>query len=817
MMKWVVSLAMVLAIGAGAFFALQGDGDARAEGHYQNALRLIEEGDTARANIELRNVFQLNGFHRDARWTLANLLEDEGRLEPAFSQLLRLVQQYPEDIEAQIMLLRLALDIGNWELIDDHYQTAQALAPNDPMVESARLLLEYRTASAAQDFATATALAEEAASFVAQTPELYALRTLIVDNHIRRQEWQTALTEVDGALALRPKEMGMHELRIGLLQQLRDDAGLEAHLRAMTEIFPDSERTQEQLVWWFVSRAEVDKAEVYLRDRIESEGGSDDAYLALIRFFLQIGEPDTARAEVDAILAIEGTNADLFRSVGARIDFDAGETDAAIAEMEDIVAGAEPSEQTHEIKVILARMLSQTGDEEAAQARIEEVLAEDRTQVEALKLKANWLIDSDETGEAIVELRRALDQSPRDAQIYTLLARAHERAGNRELMTEMLALAVEVSGNAPEETLRYTRLLMSENKLLSSEGLLIDALRQTPENLEMLEVLGNVYIQLENWGLASQIIARLNRIDSVELETAQALAKELQARLLAAQNRETELVKHLSGLMEDGQLQAGAAIIRLRLAQGDGEGALDYARELLADDPDDPVLRFIEALVLAANGEADAAADQMRGLVDERPDAENVWLALYNLRRSLGQTEEAEIILDEALEAVPDGDGLNWAHATEYEFNGELEQAIVIYERLYAENTDSLVFANNLASLLSVARQDLESLERAYTIARRLRGTDVPAFQDTYGWISYRLGNYQEALAYLEPAAESIPGDPLIRYHLGSTYAALGRTEEARAEFETALRLIEDEGIRREAEDRIRVAIVELDTPVGEN
>ena len=346
---------------------------------------------------------------------------------------------------------------------------------------------------------------------------------------------------------------------------------------------------------------------------------------------------------------------------------------------------------------------------------------------------------------------------------------------------------------------------------------MIDALRQTPENLEMLEVLGNVYIQLENWGLASQIIARLNRIDSVELETAQALAKELQARLLAAQNRETELVKHLSGLMEDGQLQAGAAIIRRRLAQGDGEGALDYARELLADDPDDPVLRFIEALVLAANGEADAAADQMRGLVDERPDAENVWLALYNLRRSLGQTEEAEIILDEALEAVPDGDGLNWAHATEYEFNGELEQAIEIYERLYAENTDSLVFANNLASLLSVARQDLESLERAYTIARRLRGTDVPAFQDTYGWISYRLGNYQEALAYLEPAAESIPGDPLIRYHLGSTYAALGRTEEARAEFETALRLIEDEGIRREAEDRIRVAIVELDTPVGEN
>jgi len=64
-----------------------------------------------------------------------------------------------------------------------------------------------------------------------------------------------------------------------------------------------------------------------------------------------------------------------------------------------------------------------------------------------------------------------------------------------------------------------------------------------------------------------------------------------------------------------------------------------------------------------------------------------------------------------------------------------------------------VVVANNLASLLTAHRTDDASLDRAYRIARRLRGIDVPAFQDTYGWIAHRRGDYAEALDYLRPAA----------------------------------------------------------------
>lgn len=104
--------------------------------------------------------------------------------------------------------------------------------------------------------------------------------------------------------------------------------------------------------------------------------------------------------------------------------------------------------------------------------------------------------------------------------------------------------------------------------------------------------------------------------------------------------------------------------------------------------------------------------------------------------------------------------------AANYELDGEIEMAISVYEKLYELNSQSPVVANNLASLLTTHRSDNESLQRAFTLARRLRGTRDPIFQDTYGWIAYRLGNYEEALQYLEPAAAKLPDQPLLLYHL---------------------------------------------------
>ena len=156
--------------------------------------------------------------------------------------------------------------------------------------------------------------------------------------------------------------------------------------------------------------------------------------------------------------------------------------------------------------------------------------------------------------------------------------------------------------------------------------------------------------------------------------------------------------------------------------------------------------------------------------------------------------------MNDALAVLPNALDLLWAQASFLERDGDIDGAIEVYELMYERVPSSEVVANNLASLLLTYRDDQESLDRAFAVARRLRNAEIPHFQDTYGWLSYRLGDYDEALAHLEPAAQGLSEDPLVRFHLAMTYAALERYEDAVRTFGEALELAGPEDTRPQFE-----------------
>jgi cellulose synthase operon protein C len=213
-------------------------------------------------------------------------------------------------------------------------------------------------------------------------------------------------------------------------------------------------------------------------------------------------------------------------------------------------------------------------------------------------------------------------------------------------------------------------------------------------------------------------------------------------------------------------------------------------------------------------GNVASARDQLAALAEEYPQDEAPVRALYRLELQQGDAAAASAALGAGLERMPGSLVLNWMRAGELEREGDFEGAIAVYERLYEANRDNLVIANNLASLITTHRDDPESLERAHAVAQRLRGLEVPEFQDTYGWIAYRRGQYDEALRHLEPAAAALSEHALVQYHLGMTYAALERTEEARARLERALELAGDSPLPQY--ESARRALAELPEPEAE-
>lgn len=775
-----VALSLVLLAGCDS-------AEERAEGHYDRAIELLSEGDVQRAFLEFRNVLQLVPAHMEALAAYAEALEAEEQIPQAYRLRLRLAELSPDSAEANLSAAEMGVELLDWENAEAYAARAFELVPDDPRSEALRIALAYREGF--DDPAVRQDLLQQARALRETLPESRILRTVELDALIQEGDDEAALAEADALIADYPDNLQFHRARLQILNRMGDQEALEAGLRELVTQFPEDDANKELLIRYYLSRGDLDSVETFLRDQITEGEADDEPRLTLVQFLMEARGREAALAELDRLIE-EGTNPDRFRATRAALLFEGGETEEAISILNDILETAEPSEQTRDIKALLARLLVATGNEVGARQLVEEVLAEDPGHVDALKLRAAWLIDEDETDEAIGVLRRALDQAPNDPELLTQMAQAHLRSGNRELAGEMLSQAVSTSNNSVPETLRYASFLVADGRLMPAESILIDALRLAPDTVNLLVPLGEIYIQLEDWPRAEQVERQLREIGTEEAVTQ---ADALRVSLLGGQRRNADAIAFLENLAQsdDAEIGARVAIVRSHLASGDIGEARTYLDTLLDQDPDNDIYRFLDAALLNAAGDHAAAEERYRALIEDYPDNERLRIELYRTLRAAERPQEAMAALEAALEAVPEGLDLLWIRASELERAGDIEGAIAIYERMYDQNSGNSIIANNLASLLSTARQDEESLNRAWQVARRLRDTDIPAFLDTYGWIAFRRGDLDEALRHLEPAAAGLPQDPQVRYHLGLTYGALGRQEDALEALRQAVELAE--------------------------
>ena len=118
----------------------------KAEGYYQSGMTLLAAGDVDRALVEFRNVFKYNGFHKEARQAYANAQFDRGEVGEAYSQYLRLIEQYPDTVEVRQRLAEIAISRGDWAEVERHGQAALQLGPNLPGVQAIGAALAYRQA-----------------------------------------------------------------------------------------------------------------------------------------------------------------------------------------------------------------------------------------------------------------------------------------------------------------------------------------------------------------------------------------------------------------------------------------------------------------------------------------------------------------------------------------------------------------------------------------------------------------------------------------------------------------------------------------------
>ncbi len=153
--------------------------------------------------------------------------------------------------------------------------------------------------------------------------------------------------------------------------------------------------------------------------------------------------------------------------------------------------------------------------------------------------------------------------------------------------------------------------------------------------------------------------------------------------------------------------------------------------------------------------------------------------ALYQKKK----WDEAIDVLTRGLNYVVNNDRLKsqfYAYLGDvYNQTGDHEKSDEAYDNVLKINPDNDYVLNNYAYFLSLRNEKLDKAAKMAKRATELR-PDSPSNQDTYGWVLYKLGYYDEALQWIEKAINNGTEDnPVILEHYGDVLWKLGRNDEA--------------------------------------
>lgn len=284
---------------------------------------------------------------------------------------------------------------------------------------------------------------------------------------------------------------------------------------------------------------------------------------------------------------------------------------------------------------------------------------------------------------------------------------------------------------------------------------------------------------------------------------------------------------------KDDSLDFAESLIlgQIAIQADDADAALDFYNSAI-EQQERPSLSLYRgiALFLLEKERYEEGIDILQRAVDEPAFAQQKTTLLYLLSQAQefgGQTDEALASIQKARSIEPENaawhfhEGWVYAHSRQWEkaiaifeqvidtytsdadksivrqtqYNlsnvhvqaGDLKKGEEVLEEVLAEEPDNISVNNDLGYLYA---DQGKHLEKAKAMIEKALKSDPenPAYLDSMGWVLYQLGEAKAALKYLKDAVKlRKSGDAVILDHLADCYQALGKRNQAIANWQKAL------------------------------
>jgi tetratricopeptide (TPR) repeat protein len=221
--------------------------------------------------------------------------------------------------------------------------------------------------------------------------------------------------------------------------------------------------------------------------------------------------------------------------------------------------------------------------------------------------------------------------------------------------------------------------------------------------------------------------------------------------------------------------------------------AIDWYRQVhVGDYKFDAQLRIAD--MLGNSGRAEEAVGHLDAML-KGSQSDGTLVRIYitkgELLRSARRYEEALTVFNTALDIVPGNSDLLYARALVAEKLGRIDMLEADIKAILKTEPDNAHALNALGFTLA---DQTERYEEAYEYLKRAIEImpDDAAIIDSWGWVHYRLGDYEKAVDLLRKALSHYD-DAEIAAHLGEVLWVSGSQKEAQGVWQKALKKSPDD------------------------
>ena len=472
--------------------------------------------------------------------------------------------------------------------------------------------------------------------------------------------------------------------------------------------------------------------------------------------------------------------------------------------------------------LLLADVFIQARENDSAAVVLEKILAIDSTDINTY-YKLARIYETTRPLEAIKIYDRLINIIGLDWNVLLRVAELYEKLGYKEKAAESVEGLLEIDpSNVALQKLAidfYVRNGYNEKAL----EMLDEMIEVMPDDLEAREKRAQIYISQNDWEKASKEFKYIIEKPDVPLEakvgigatyfaksfsdsTALPVAKEFfesidkdttywQVKLYLGaialnEGNDSLAIENFKYVTENASWHV-ESWIRLGGLYFDNrryEDAELIMREAIELFPNEFAVNLILGLSLAQQNKTSESKDYLKKAIELNPSDVNALSAYGFALSQLNENEEAVEYLRSALRVDPNNVNVLGQLGLIYNNLEMMAESDSLYEIALQIDPQNALINNNYA--YSLSERDLE-LERALEMIEIAMAADSSnsSYLDTYGWIFFKLGDYDKAYYYIKKAIEASDANAVLLEHLGDVLYMQGKKDQALEQWKRALEL----------------------------